>query len=496
MGHDPTLFLTPVPSYLTCAVCHNALEDPSSCHSGHSFCHACITSWLERNAHGRGGSCPVDRRPLSTRMLVPNLPLRELLASLLIRCPNIEPSTEEDREEPPAAKRSRTEGGEGEGAGAAAAEAPVAAPAPAAPHCTWTGPLGDMSRHRLECLAEEVACEWLCGARFRRGRTDAHASECPRAHRTCEHCAQPFQLQRDELDGEGSLTFDAHLGVCPSAPVSCLNDGCAADSLLRCDLPAHAALCAHALVPCPVGCGAHVLRGGLLEHLSGTEVSHVRLLAAHALGEAGRAQAVADETAGQIRGLEHVQLQLGKSLTALVKAELAEMGDEARHEEGAPSAEMVERVQKYVKARSGIMRRQLLLSGGRRERNFPHLPLGMRGSFGHRYDTLDEAELEAEMDDLEDELHGGGVIMHGAGHERALDELQAAREELRAARAAVYEEDEMEESEEEAMEEEEGYDEDEEGEWSSGGEGGGGEWEDGGEFEEEGEEGDEDDVFF
>jgi len=76
---------------LTCQICLQPFVEPVDTPCGHTFCKACLLSYLKVNP-----MCPLDRKPLNEMVLQPsNLVLRRLLDKQMVMCPNSDSCTEE-----------------------------------------------------------------------------------------------------------------------------------------------------------------------------------------------------------------------------------------------------------------------------------------------------------------------------------------------------------------------------------------------------------------
>jgi len=84
MGYDPDQIVGIVDDDLICGICFLVLKDPVMTKCGHLFCSSCINRWVEDKWRS---NCPLDRRPLAKRDLIP-APLKTCarLNSLQIRC--------------------------------------------------------------------------------------------------------------------------------------------------------------------------------------------------------------------------------------------------------------------------------------------------------------------------------------------------------------------------------------------------------------------------
>ncbi|XP_013871090.1 E3 ubiquitin-protein ligase NRDP1 isoform X2 [Austrofundulus limnaeus] len=90
MGYDLERFVGYVNEGLLCCVCRDVLERPLQAPCEHTYCSACISSWLLHHH-----SCPEDRLPLDVSTLKPLYRyMRNDLNRLQIRCVNAEQGCE------------------------------------------------------------------------------------------------------------------------------------------------------------------------------------------------------------------------------------------------------------------------------------------------------------------------------------------------------------------------------------------------------------------
>ena len=86
MGYALTQFACTVDENLLCGVCGGVLEDAVLTSCGHSFCSACLHTWLERQI----ATCPECRCELGSTNLHPIICVRNFILSLPVTCPNAE----------------------------------------------------------------------------------------------------------------------------------------------------------------------------------------------------------------------------------------------------------------------------------------------------------------------------------------------------------------------------------------------------------------------
>jgi len=247
MGFDQELFLAPTPDEFTCAVCMGVLERPRQCTNGHVFCEACITDWLQRKAE-----CPTCKCKLTAASLVRNLVVERLILALRLRCPESRGDGE------PPTKRPRTrQAGRSRDPGAGAPEA-----------CAWEGTVGDLERHRKQCLSVQVPCPEACGADLLRGQLEAHRATCPKRKAQCPHCQTTLLATQ----------VSAHVATtCPDVPVGCA----CGQARPRKTLKEHKATeCPVRPVDCPyhaLGCTVRPKRETLPQHLADAAAAHAQL---------------------------------------------------------------------------------------------------------------------------------------------------------------------------------------------------------------------------
>ncbi|XP_052070352.1 RING finger protein 151-like [Mytilus californianus] len=77
-------FLNPesVSSHLFCSICQDVFNQPYRAPCGHSFCKACITSWL-RNSK----TCPEDRKSLQFNQMHHDFIVENIIGDQMVACP-------------------------------------------------------------------------------------------------------------------------------------------------------------------------------------------------------------------------------------------------------------------------------------------------------------------------------------------------------------------------------------------------------------------------
>lgn len=135
--HEPHIYDYPeeVDEDLMCQICLQPFVSPTDTPCSHTFCQACISSYLRVNA-----SCPICRKPINEMTCTPsNLVLKRLLDKLPVVCPNSDSCTEvtqrgmlEDH------LRYRCEG-------------TLVACQYAGAGCTFRGPVKKVREHQAEC---------------------------------------------------------------------------------------------------------------------------------------------------------------------------------------------------------------------------------------------------------------------------------------------------------------------------------------------------------
>ncbi|CAG2248727.1 unnamed protein product [Mytilus edulis] len=77
-------FLNPesVSSHLFCSICQDVFNQPYRAPCGHSFCKACITSWL-RNSK----TCPEDRKSLQLHQMHHDFIVENIIGDQMVACP-------------------------------------------------------------------------------------------------------------------------------------------------------------------------------------------------------------------------------------------------------------------------------------------------------------------------------------------------------------------------------------------------------------------------
>ena len=78
-------FLTPskVPKYLICAICSEVYKNPVCLSCSHTFCRACIETWLVSNK-----TCPICRAPSNKKLISEDLIAGYAINDLEVICTN------------------------------------------------------------------------------------------------------------------------------------------------------------------------------------------------------------------------------------------------------------------------------------------------------------------------------------------------------------------------------------------------------------------------
>ena len=158
---DPSLLETDDTDNVTCSICMQLLDTPSSpsgCKEGHVFCAACLRDALKATPR-----CPTCRADSSPDALTRSRPLETVINGLRLRCAHgaAPPSAEPD------AKRQKKEEVVEIQKGAVVA----------ASSCSWRGKVADYQAHLAECLFEPHSCKH-CGAMVCKRDDARHAVVC------------------------------------------------------------------------------------------------------------------------------------------------------------------------------------------------------------------------------------------------------------------------------------------------------------------------------
>ncbi|KAK3597401.1 hypothetical protein CHS0354_040131 [Potamilus streckersoni] len=85
MGYEVHWFIGSIDPNLLCGICNAVLEDAVLTPCGHSFCYACIETWLSRPSTV---TCPECRANVTLTTVKPVLSLRNLINGFEVGCPN------------------------------------------------------------------------------------------------------------------------------------------------------------------------------------------------------------------------------------------------------------------------------------------------------------------------------------------------------------------------------------------------------------------------
>jgi len=196
MGFDTELFSRqPVDNNLTCGICKEVLEKPTTvCAEGHMFCAACIADWERERC-----DCPTCRENIISKILC--RPVQNIIMDLQVSCPEIIEYTVSNT------KRLCRESDDDVGASKRSLSAKT---------CDWIGTLSEyLESHKLkECPYRQVHCDLGCNEMLRFCDLESHKEEkC--SHRTikCTLCNE--EMKHSDL----SLHNWKH---CPEKPGRCL----------------------------------------------------------------------------------------------------------------------------------------------------------------------------------------------------------------------------------------------------------------------------------
>ena len=250
---------------LECVICTNAFQDPVQCKScGRTLCRGCVEDMMKSAIAKK--QCPTCRKELTLESVVPNLSVKNLMGTAIVRCftrlPELEAanistssnggSTDvdaddddidgDDKDQAAAAAGSSGKRKSSNSSSGAAAEKKSKPD-----RCTWTGELDDARAHFNTCMYAGVVCRLGCGEVIKRIDMPEHeASDCPKR-----------------------------------GAVPCTNAGCA-DVMPEPLLAAHQKNdCQYEVVDCPfqsVGCNERLLRKDVKHHENVAANQHILLL--------------------------------------------------------------------------------------------------------------------------------------------------------------------------------------------------------------------------
>ena len=250
---------------LECVICTNAFQDPVQCKScGRTLCRGCVEDMMKSAIAKK--QCPTCRKELTLESVVPNLSVKNLMGTAIVRCftrlPELEAanistssnggSTDvdaddddidgDDKDQAAAAAGSSGKRKSSNSSSGAAAEKKSKPD-----RCTWTGELDDARAHFNTCMYAGVVCRLGCGEVIKRIDMPEHeASDCPKRR-----------------------------------AVPCTNAGCT-DVMPEPLLAAHKKNdCQFEKVDCPfqsVGCNERLLRKDVKNHVDAAVNQHMLLL--------------------------------------------------------------------------------------------------------------------------------------------------------------------------------------------------------------------------
>lgn len=78
------IFVSPIPQYLECIICHEVFAAPTRILCGHTFCSFCISSWIKKQSE-----CPICRKKIKEKHNSPDLIAVYIINDLEVKCPGI-----------------------------------------------------------------------------------------------------------------------------------------------------------------------------------------------------------------------------------------------------------------------------------------------------------------------------------------------------------------------------------------------------------------------
>lgn len=162
MGFPPSLFTDNPNEEMTCAICREIQDIPTSCNCGHTFCKTCLEEWVESDdsSSARCTTCPTCREEFDYGDEYHNKALHRMVHNMRVKCPNnnsdnngracFKPreNPRNGEEERACQRRKLDENGDFEDIHKSSKGG-----------CTWTGCLIDYNeKHKEECPLEKVTC--------------------------------------------------------------------------------------------------------------------------------------------------------------------------------------------------------------------------------------------------------------------------------------------------------------------------------------------------
>ena len=160
-------FVEPPPGRLCCGICHNPLRDPLLTSCGHSFCKFCHSTRFRQVSQ----LCHVCNQSYTTS---PDADIAREVKVLQVRCRNKEAG------------------------------------------CEWTGDLGDVKDHVVNCGFASLRCTICCQLIQRRLMEEHLDRLCPLRQYSCDYCKTYVNTYNDVTTN--------HWPVCDFRPVPCPNE--------------------------------------------------------------------------------------------------------------------------------------------------------------------------------------------------------------------------------------------------------------------------------
>lgn len=228
-------------------------REPMRCGDEHIFCKKCIMTWIDKGKH----SCPIDRKPLSTKNLSIFRFADEMLGDYCVQCVTTLPKDEFATRK---RKRSRKEKAKLKLAKLKKARRQPKCEELGACKCEWTGKLNSLQSHVSSCPETMGKCTWRdCETTLLRKNLPAHVAVCRHRLEPCEMCGKMRKPSKRNI----------HKRRCPATPVTCPNPECHL-KLQRADVQKHRQACPFEVVPClhsaRLGCTFTALRKDISAH--------------------------------------------------------------------------------------------------------------------------------------------------------------------------------------------------------------------------------------